>query len=45
MSARRQGGRRTPEPVSRPGTVSVVLVNYRGAKDAITCLRAFDEVD
>src|SRR5450830_1751191 len=45
MSARRPGGRRTPEPVSRPGTVSVVLVNYRGAEDTITCLRAFDEID
>src|SRR5665647_840460 len=45
MSARRQGARRIPEPVGRPGTVSVVLVNYRGAEDTITCLRAFDEVD
>jgi GT2 family glycosyltransferase/glycosyltransferase involved in cell wall biosynthesis len=31
--------------VERPGVVSVVLVNYRGAEDTITCLRAFDEVD
>jgi GT2 family glycosyltransferase/glycosyltransferase involved in cell wall biosynthesis len=29
----------------RPGLVSVVLVNYRGADDTITCLQAFDEVD
>lgn len=29
----------------RPGVVSVVLVNYKGADDTITCLRAFDEVD
>lgn len=35
----------TPDPVVRPGVVSVVLVNYRGAEDTITCLRAFDEVD
>ena len=27
-----------------PGTVSVVLVNYRGAEDTIECLRAFDAV-
>ncbi|WP_308281560.1 glycosyltransferase [Cellulomonas sp. PS-H5] len=32
-------------PQVRPGVVSVVLVNYRGAEDTITCLRAFDEVD
>ena len=25
--------------------VSVILVNYRGADDTISCLRAFDEVD
>ena len=29
----------------RPGVVSVVLVNYRGAPDTITCLKAFAEVD
>lgn len=29
----------------RDGVVSVVLVNYKGADDTITCLRAFDEVD
>ncbi len=29
----------------RAGVVSVVLVNYKGAEDTITCLRAFDEVD
>lgn len=32
-----------PPPI-RPGVVSIVLVNYRGADDTITCLRAFDEV-
>jgi GT2 family glycosyltransferase/glycosyltransferase involved in cell wall biosynthesis len=30
---------------TRPGVVSVVLVNYRGAEDTITCLRVFDRVD
>jgi len=30
---------------TRPGVVSVVLVNYRGAQDTITCLRAFDDVE
>ena len=29
----------------RPGVVSVVLVNYKGAQDTITALRAFDDVD
>ncbi|AEG45120.1 glycosyltransferase [Isoptericola variabilis] len=29
----------------RPGVVSVVLVNYKGADDTITCLKYFDEVD
>src|SRR5665648_578169 len=29
----------------RPGVVSVVLVNYRGATETITCLRAFDDYD
>jgi GT2 family glycosyltransferase/glycosyltransferase involved in cell wall biosynthesis len=29
----------------RAGVVSVVLVNYRGADDTITCLRSFDEVE
>ncbi len=29
----------------RPGVVSVVLVNYRGAADTITCVRAFEDVD
>lgn len=28
-----------------PGVVSVVLVNYRGADDTITCLKAFQDVD
>jgi len=32
-------------PEVRSGVVSVVLVNYRGAGDTITCLRAFDDVD
>lgn len=32
-------------PVTRPGVVSVVLVNYKGADDTITALRAFDQVD
>jgi GT2 family glycosyltransferase len=29
---------------SRPGFLSVVLVNYRGADDTITCLRSFADV-
>ncbi|KSW29257.1 glycosyltransferase [Cellulomonas sp. B6] len=29
---------------TRTGVVSVVLVNYKGADDTITCLRAFDDV-
>jgi GT2 family glycosyltransferase/glycosyltransferase involved in cell wall biosynthesis len=32
-------------PEVRSGVVSVVLVNYRGADDTITCARAFDDVD
>lgn len=34
-------------PKERPvsGMVSVILVNYKGADDTITCLRSFDEVD
>jgi GT2 family glycosyltransferase len=32
-------------PTRRSGVVSVVLVNYKGADDTITCLRAFDDVD
>jgi GT2 family glycosyltransferase/glycosyltransferase involved in cell wall biosynthesis len=32
-------------PEVRPGVVSVVLVNYLGAEDTITCLRALDELD
>ncbi len=36
---------RTGGPQERPGVVSVVLVNYKGASDTITCLRAFDDVD
>ena len=40
-------GRPTPTRPSEihPGRVSVVLVNYRGAEDTITCLRAFDDID
>ena len=30
---------------SRPGVVSVILVNYKGAEDTIACLRRFDEID
>ena len=37
--------RRATAPSVRPGVVSVVLVNYRGAADTITCLRAFDDVE
>ncbi|WP_255371602.1 glycosyltransferase family 2 protein [Cellulosimicrobium sp. CUA-896] len=29
----------------RTGVVSVVLVNYKGAEDTVTCLRYFDEID
>lgn len=29
----------------RLGVVSVILVNYKGAEDTITCLRRFDEID
>ena len=32
-------------PVVRPGVVTVILVNYKGADDTITALRAFDDVD
>jgi len=35
----------TVDPVVRPGVVSVVLVNYRGADDTIACLGFFDDVD
>lgn len=31
-------------PVVRPGVVSVVLVNYRGADDTLTCLQSFADV-
>ena len=37
------GARARSEP--RPGVVSVILVNYRGADDTITCLRSFADVD
>jgi len=30
---------------SRPGVVSVVVVNYRGAQDTIACLQGFADVD
>jgi GT2 family glycosyltransferase/glycosyltransferase involved in cell wall biosynthesis len=33
------------EPVVRPGVVSVVLVNYRGAPDTIACLGHFADVE
>jgi len=39
-----RGAMTTPPPI-RPGLVSVVLVNYRGAEDTITCLRSFADVD
>jgi GT2 family glycosyltransferase/glycosyltransferase involved in cell wall biosynthesis len=39
-----QGGRDEARPV-RDGVVSVVVVNYRGADDTITCLRAFADVE
>ncbi|MCL2454419.1 MAG: glycosyltransferase [Micrococcales bacterium] len=29
----------------RPGTVSVVVVNYRGADDTITCVRGLEQLD
>lgn len=32
-------------PQTRPGVVSVVVVNYRGADDTIVCLRSFADVD
>ncbi|NMR20871.1 glycosyltransferase [Cellulomonas fimi] len=32
-------------PPTREGVVSVVVVNYRGAEDTITCLRSFADVD
>lgn len=34
-----------PEPVVRPGVVSVVLVNYHGADDTITCLQELQKLD
>ncbi|WP_258726394.1 glycosyltransferase [Cellulomonas sp. NS3] len=30
---------------TRPGVVSVILVNYKGAEDTITALRAFEQVE
>ena len=38
-------GTRPQRTTTRPGVVSVVLVNYRGAEDTITCLRSFTDVD
>ncbi len=35
----------TTPPAIRPGLVSVVLVNFRGADDTVTCLRSFAEVE
>ncbi len=36
----------TPGPHEvRPGVVSVILVNYRGAEDTIACLKYFEETD
>ncbi len=34
-----------PEDRVRPGLVSVILVNYKGADDTITCLKYFDGID
>ncbi len=39
------GPAKEKSPARRSGLVSVVLVNYKGADDTITCLRAFDDVD
>lgn len=33
------------QPTVRPGVVSIVLVNYKGADDTIVALRSFDDVD
>ncbi|MCL1870982.1 MAG: glycosyltransferase [Promicromonosporaceae bacterium] len=38
-------GTEVQPPAQRDGVVSVVLVNYKGADDTITCLKYFDEVD
>jgi len=38
-------GKGAVAPPVRPGVVSVVLVNYRGAPDTITCLKAFGDLD
>ncbi len=34
-------GTTTSKAKTRPGVVSVILVNYRGADDTVTCLRSF----
>ncbi len=33
------------EPTVRPGVVSIILVNYKGADDTIVALRSFEDVD
>ncbi|GAB2685770.1 glycosyltransferase [Thalassiella azotivora] len=40
MSNQHVGGK-----VTRPGTVSVVVVNYRGAQDTVTCVRSLADLD
>ncbi|WP_245992996.1 glycosyltransferase [Xylanimonas allomyrinae] len=35
----------SPAHTTRPGVVSVILVNYKGAEDTITCLGYFDDVE
>ena len=40
MSAKKRADREL-----RTGVVSVVMVNYRGAEDTITCLRSFEHVE
>jgi GT2 family glycosyltransferase/glycosyltransferase involved in cell wall biosynthesis len=32
-------------PRRRPGVVTVLVVNYRGAPDTVACLQAFDQLD
>jgi GT2 family glycosyltransferase/glycosyltransferase involved in cell wall biosynthesis len=44
MSTTRKARPEAP-PAIRPGLVSVILVNYRGADDTITCLRSLAAVD
>lgn len=40
-----RGGATLAPPAIHPGLVSVVLVNYRGADDAIACLRSLADVE